>query len=329
MYKAIKRTNKRDRKTGFTKEGRYEKSKKSSTSFVKFVKIDPEIASKKILVLIPTINANNGNPDYVAPIIKQYISDCDAIFVENAKTARLHIKNIGIEKPIQELNLIEYENRFTARSIDFISEVLQKYDKVGVMSESGLPCIADPGNIIVQQAHKFGIRVIPLPGPSAIYQTLMASGFNGQNFAFVGYLPVDREERINKINEYSNLSVKLHMTFLSIETPYRTKFLYRDIINSLPAGSKLCLGINISLPDEQIIVSDVENWDKLIDANYLDDKLVVFCWYSKGKSGFQSQNEESNQSYSRSCRDDYRNKYRNVRRPSFGGNQRSGSKSRL
>ena len=155
-------------------------------------------------MLIPTINANNGNPDYVAPIIKQYISDCDAIFVENAKTARLHIKNIGIEKPIQELNLIEYENRFTARSIDFISEVLQKYDKVGVMSESGLPCVADPGNIIVQQAHKFGIRVIPLPGPSAIYQTLMASGFNGQNFAFVGYLPVDREERINKIKNYEN-----------------------------------------------------------------------------------------------------------------------------
>jgi len=293
MERVSKRKTNRKSGTSFTKEGRYVKTRKDNSSSIKFVKVNPEIASQKKLVLIPTINANNGNPDYIAPIIKKYITECDAIFVENAKTARLHIKNLQIDKPIQDLNLIEYENRFTARSIDFITDILNKYDSIGVMSESGLPCVADPGNIIVQQAHKFGIKVIPLPGPSAIYQTLMASGFNGQNFAFVGYLPVDRDERINKIYEYSVLSSKLHMTFLSIETPYRAKYLYRDLINTLPSGSKLCLGINISLPDEQIVVSEVENWDRLIDANYLDDKLVVFCWFCKGKSGFISRDDKN------------------------------------
>jgi 16S rRNA (cytidine1402-2'-O)-methyltransferase len=186
--------------------------------------------------------------------IKYFIS-------EDAKTARAFLKVCGYpaisEAQIELLNEHTKEN-----SVASLLEPLLKGENVGLMSDAGCPGIADPGAEVVDLAHKKGINVIPLVGPSSIVLTIMASGFNGQNFAFNGYLPIEKDKRIKRLKELEQLSSKHKQAQYFIETPYRNTQLMTDLLGSLNSNTKLCLGINLTASDQKVLTYSVADWKK-------------------------------------------------------------------
>ena len=133
---------------------------------------------------------------------------------------------------------------------------------VGLLSEAGVPAVADPGATIVKQAHEKGIQVIPLVGPSSILMALMASGLNGQNFAFNGYLPIDNSERKKEIKALEKLSKEKNQSQIFIETPYRNEKMFTDLKSVLSPGTLLCIAIDISLPKEFIKTYTIAHWKR-------------------------------------------------------------------
>ena len=150
---------------------------------------------------------------------------------------------------------------------------------VGLLSDSGCPAVADPGAKMVALAHQNNIRVIPMTGPSSIYLALMASGLNGQQFKFHGYLPSDKSERIKKIISIENESKKNNETQIFIETPYRNQHVYNDLIENLREQTKLCIGLNITSENEFILTKNIRDWKKEI-ATDLKNKPCVFLLQS-------------------------------------------------
>ena len=156
---------------------------------------------------------------------------------------------------------------------DFLPHILSGKD-IGILSEAGAPCIADPGSQIVAYAHDFEIDVVPLVVPSSISLALMSSGMNGQNFAFTGYLPINKFERKNSIKELEKLMQKTGQTQIFIETPYRNNQLINTIIKTCNNNTKLCVASDITLPTENIITKTIREW-KQIELN-LHNKPTVF-----------------------------------------------------
>ncbi|GAB5472708.1 MAG: SAM-dependent methyltransferase [Maribacter sp.] len=214
------------------------------------------------LVLIPTTLGNN-EPLEVLPIsIKRAIEDIDYYIVENEKTARRFIKKISPRKSQPNLH-IETLNKYTeAASLPgFLRPCLEGFD-VGILSEAGCPAIADPGSEVVKLAHEKRIRVVPLVGPSSIVLALMASGFNGQSFAFNGYLPIDSVERRKAIKKMERHSIEQQQSQLCIETPYRNDKLLADMLKSLAPGTQICIACDITLNTEYIATKTVSDWKK-------------------------------------------------------------------
>ncbi len=133
---------------------------------------------------------------------------------------------------------------------------------MGLMSDAGCPGIADPGAEVVQLAHHKGIQVIPLVGPSSIVLSIMASGFNGQNFAFVGYLPIEKPQKMKRIKELEQLSVKTHQAQFFIETPYRNEHLFDALLETLSPQTRLFIGKDITAPNQLLISKTVAEWKK-------------------------------------------------------------------
>jgi 16S rRNA (cytidine1402-2'-O)-methyltransferase len=220
------------------------------------------IKPKGKLYLIPSTLGEN-EPLEVLPIsIKRAIEDIDHYIVENEKTARRFIKKISPRKSQPSLHLVTL-NKYTemASLAGFLQPCLEGHD-VGILSEAGCPGIADPGADVVNIAHEKNIRVIPLVGPSSILLALMASGFNGQNFAFNGYLPIDSGERRKAIKKMEKLSIELGQSQICIETPYRNDKLLADMLKSLSQNTKLCIACDITLNTEYIVTKKVSDWKK-------------------------------------------------------------------
>ena len=197
----------------------------------------------------------------VLPIsIKKIIEQTTHYVVENEKTARRFIKKISPAKSQAslELNLL---NKFTEEIelANFLNPCLQGFD-VGVLSEAGCPGIADPGADIVKMAHEKNIQVVPLVGPSSILLALMASGMNGQGFSFNGYLPIDKQERKQKIKQLERISYEQQQSQLFIETPYRNKKLVDDLLNYLQPNTRLCIALDITLTTEYIKTLSITEW---------------------------------------------------------------------
>ena len=197
----------------------------------------------------------------VLPIsIKKIIEQTTHYIVENEKTARRFIKKISPTKSQAslELNLL---NKFTEEIelANFLNPCLQGFD-VGVLSEAGCPGIADPGADIVKMAHEKNIQVVPLVGPSSILLALMASGMNGQGFSFNGYLPIDKQERKQKIKQLERISYEQQQSQLFIETPYRNKKLVDDLLNYLQPNTRLCIALDITLTTEYIKTLSITEW---------------------------------------------------------------------
>lgn len=214
------------------------------------------------LYLIPSTLGDN-EPLEVLPIsIKRAIEDIDYYIVENEKTARRFIKKISPRKSQPSLHL-ETLNKYTEPGSlpGFLQPCIEGFD-VGILSEAGCPGIADPGADVVKIAHEKKIKVIPLVGPSSILLALMASGFNGQSFAFNGYLPIDSAERKKLIKKMEKLSIELGQTQLCIETPYRNDKLLTDMLKALSPNTKLCIACDITLATEYIATKKVSDWKK-------------------------------------------------------------------
>ncbi len=199
----------------------------------------------------------------VLPIsIKKIIEETTHYIVENEKTARRFIKKISPTKsqPSLELSLL---NKFTEdiELNSFLDPCLEGHN-VGVLSEAGCPGIADPGADIVKLAHQKNIQVVPLVGPSSILLALMASGMNGQGFSFNGYLPIDKQERKQKIKQLERVSFEQNQSQLFIETPYRNEKLLSDLITILHPNTRLCIAVDITLTTEYIKTLPVSQWKK-------------------------------------------------------------------
>lgn len=214
------------------------------------------------IYLIPTTLGDSA-PLEVLPIsIKRTIEDVDYYIVENEKSARKFIKKISPRKSQPKL-VIETLNKYTEQAsiYEFLVPCLEGND-IGVISEAGCPGVADPGADIVKIAHEKGIQVVPLVGPSSILLALMASGLNGQNFAFNGYLPIDAAERKKSIKELERKSKSLNQTQLFIETPYRNDKLLDQMLKTLNKQTQICIAVDITLNAEYIATKTVANWLK-------------------------------------------------------------------
>lgn len=214
------------------------------------------------LYLIPTTLGEN-EPLEVLPIsIKRAIENIDYYIVENEKTARRSIKKISSNKSQPSLHL-EVLNKYTEQQAlpGYLEPCLKGHD-VGILSEAGCPGIADPGADVVKIAHEKGIQVVPLVGPSSILLALMASGMNGQSFAFKGYLPIDSADRKKAIKQMEKISTDEHQSQICIETPYRNDKLLAEMLKTLSNQTLLCIACDITLATEYIFTKTVADWKK-------------------------------------------------------------------
>lgn len=182
--------------------------------------------------------------------------------VENAKSARAFLKAAGTEQPIQALQLEELNEHTRAEALDGLLAPLRAGHDVGLLSEAGCPAVADPGADLVALAQQQNIRVVPLIGPSSILLALMASGLNGQRFAFQGYLPAKELERTKTLRELEGESRKRRQTQIFIETPYRNRQLFDSILQSCQPGTRLTLATDLSLPGESVLTRTIQQWKK-------------------------------------------------------------------
>ncbi len=214
------------------------------------------------LYLIPTTLGDNA-PLEVLPIsVKQAIENIDHYIVENEKSARRFIKKLSPRKSQPSLHLALLNKYTEPESIPTFLEPCFQGHSIGILSEAGAPGIADPGAAVVKVAHEKGIQVIPLVGPSSILLALMASGMNGQNFAFNGYLPIDSGERKSAIKQLEKRSRELQQSQLFIETPYRNDKLLAELTKTLSIHTRLCVACDITLSTEFIAAKTVEQWRK-------------------------------------------------------------------
>jgi len=180
--------------------------------------------------------------------------------VENIRTSRRFISSLKLDIPIDSLHFTQLDKDTAPESVSIICAPLLEGKDMGLMSEAGCPGIADPGNLAVRFAHNNGIRVIPLVGPSSITLALMASGFNGQSFAFHGYLPIESQARIQAIKLLEKEAQSKNQTQIFIETPYRNNQLLGDIIKTCHPNTRLCVASDLTGPEELIISHSIQKW---------------------------------------------------------------------
>lgn len=215
------------------------------------------------LYLIPCTLGDTPPLEVLPLLVKKAVEHINYYVVEHEKNARRFIKSIDSKKSQPDLHFEEI-NKFTnpEEIPQMLDPCIQGFD-VGVISDAGCPGIADPGAVVVEEAHKRGIRVVPLVGPSSILLAMMASGFNGQNFAFNGYLPIDKGERKTTIKRLEKLSLEYDQSQSFIETPYRNNQLLESLCSTLHPQTKICVACDITLPSEYIKTATAGDWKKI------------------------------------------------------------------
>ena len=232
---------------------------------------------KGTLFLIPVPLAENAADKSFTSYLGDTINSISTYIVENEKTARKFLKEAGIRTPQQELQIHDYgKHKRNDSMVPYFKELMTGKD-VGLMSEAGCPGVADPGAEIVLEAHKRGIKVVPLVGPSSILLALMASGFNGQSFAFWGYLPIDKEQRTKRIKDLDLSASRYKQTQIFIETPFRNNQLFEEVLKSCKPNTQICVASNLTAEDEFIKTQSVYNWRK--EEIDLHKKPTIFLMY--------------------------------------------------
>jgi 16S rRNA (cytidine1402-2'-O)-methyltransferase len=217
--------------------------------------------TKGKIYLIPSF-LGEDNPNIIPQQIKDVVQTFDIFIVEQARTARRYLRAIGFMKNFDtEVTIHEMDKHAKAVSYDTLLKDIAIGKNIGVISEAGSPCIADPGSDLVAHAHKRGIEVVPLVGPNAILLALIGSGFNGQQFTFNGYLPLTTPERIKKIKQLE-AGLGSRTTQLFMETPFRNQKLLDELLRTCHADTKLCIACDLTLPTQLIRTQKIADWKK-------------------------------------------------------------------
>ncbi len=231
------------------------------------------------LFLIPSNLGQPIQPEAILPAqVIALTARLEYFVVENAKTARQFLKSLNTILPLQSLNIQELNEHTPASALQGLLKPALQGKDIGLLSEAGAPAVADPGAQLVALAHASGVAVAPLVGPSALLLALMASGLNGQTFAFHGYLPIEHQERISAIAAFERESGKRNMTQIFIETPYRNNALLADIVANAAPETKLCLAVNLTAPDQFICTKCVAQWRTALPD--INRKPTVFLFLS-------------------------------------------------
>jgi len=208
-------------------------------------------------------------PPYVLDAVKQ----CNVFYVENEKTARRYLKRLWKEMVIDDYKWYAI-HKAEEQVLQGFANHIKAGDTIGIISEAGCPCIADPGQILVNKAQQLGAVIRPLVGPSSILLALMASGMNGQQFQFNGYLPIDNLERKKAIKELENYATKNNCTQIFIETPFRNNQLIKEILQTCKETTQLCIAVDITAPSEFIQTKTIKQWNS--QAIDFHKRLAIF-----------------------------------------------------
>jgi 16S rRNA (cytidine1402-2'-O)-methyltransferase len=198
--------------------------------------------------------------------------------VENVRTARRFLKQVNKEIDINALSFYELNQHTDLTLISSYLKPLEEGHDIGIISEAGCPAIADPGADVVAIAQSKGYKVVPLVGPSSILMSLMASGFNGQSFAFNGYLPIEKSERVQKLKMLEKRIYSERQTQIFIETPYRNGQLFDEMLSTLQPQTKLCVALNITSDNESIRTMTISGWKKAAPQD-LHKQPCIFLIY--------------------------------------------------
>ena len=216
--------------------------------------------SKGKLYLIPT-PLGEGDPARVLPAsVLEVIPTLSCFVVEELRTARRFLSAAGLKGHIDELEFHELNEHTRPQDVEAFAKLFDEGRNVGLLSEAGLPAVADPGALLVALCHRYGIEVVPLVGPSSLMLALMASGLNGQSFAFVGYIPAKTEERRAALRTLEKRSASARQTQILIETPYRNDSLMADLVGCLSGNTRVCVAANLTCPDQFICTRTVAEW---------------------------------------------------------------------
>ena len=215
--------------------------------------------NKGTLYLIPTL-LGQDTADVIPQSSREVVHKLTEFIVEQEKPARHFLKAIGYPLSLDELTLHPLNKHTPPEDIMHYLAAAEKGEDMGLLSDAGSPAVADPGAEIVKLAHLKNIRVVPLAGPSSILLALMSSGFNGQHFTFLGYLPIQQNERIKAIKQLETDAYRSHTTQIFMETPFRNQHMLKDIVANCKADTSLCIACDLTLPTEFIQTKTVSEW---------------------------------------------------------------------
>jgi 16S rRNA (cytidine1402-2'-O)-methyltransferase len=230
-----------------------------------------------VVYLIPSVLSENA-AHTILPYSIEAVKDCQVFFVENERTARRFLKSIFKEMVIDDYRWFTIHKAEDSVKKDFL-QCIKEHKNIGIISEAGCPGIADPGQVLISLAHKEGAIVKPLVGPSSILLAVMASGLNGQQFRFNGYLPIDQSEKIKSLKQLEQESAKKNCTEVFIETPYRNNQLLETIVKTCQSSTRLSIAADLTSESEWVRTKSVAEWKK--DLPNLHKKPVIFCLLSR------------------------------------------------
>ncbi|MCD4698177.1 MAG: SAM-dependent methyltransferase [Bacteroidales bacterium] len=231
-----------------------------------------------ILYLFPSFLSGTNDASVIPALNIEIIRSLDHFIVENIRTARRFMRKIGYDKDFENVGFYELNKHTDPGMISsYLNEAINGND-MGVISEAGAPCIADPGSVVVSVAHELDIRVVPLPGPSSIFLALMASGFNGQSFTFHAYLPIDKRQRNQKIREMESNIFRFDQTQVFMETPYRNKQLFEALLSNCQKDTCLCVASMLTHKEMEFVkTKSIHDWEK--NPPELHKKPTIFLLY--------------------------------------------------
>lgn len=230
--------------------------------------------NKGSLFLIPSPLGENDPAEVIPGPVLKSLENFRTFVVEEVRTARRYLSKAGLKGRISELEFHELNEHTDQGTIEGYLKLFDDGNDVALISEAGLPAVADPGAQLVALAHRHGIKVIPAVGPSSLMLALMSSGLNGQSFAFCGYIPAKTDERRSRLKTLEKVSSQLRQTQILIETPYRNDSLFADILAVCSPSTKVCVAANITMPDAYIRTMKVSEWKK--EGHVIGKRPCVF-----------------------------------------------------
>ncbi len=231
---------------------------------------------KSTIYLIPTV-LDDAATHTILPYVVEAIKNCQIIFAENERTTRRFLKKIYKDIVIDHFEWYPI-HKAEALQADIFKQKIKSEKNIAIISEAGCPGVADPGQLLIAIAQSMNATIKPLVGPSSILLALMASGMNGQNFEFIGYLPIDQQERINRLKTLEQLSKKNNSTKIFIETPYRNNPLLDTILKNCLSATRLCIAANLTSNEEFVITKTIADWKK--EKMDLHKKPVIFLLHA-------------------------------------------------